>query len=534
MHHLTAAALAAIASCVTPAVAHSWVEQLTLIDAQGTFTGTPGYIRNFIPRSAPGFTDTSLVHILPPSDPLEARDVDTNNIKPTDPMCRKSQLQQAQSNGFPRLSASPGSMIALRYEENGHVTLPQNQPGKPANRGNVTVYGTTQPRPNENFLDIFKQWNEAGTGGDKRGRLLATQPFDDGRCYQKNGGAISQQRQQQYPHSSDKVTGEDLWCQNDFKLPADVPTGKPYTLYWVWDWPTQPGADPGLPQGKAEIYTSCMDIDIKTSAQRRSLNDVRAIAGQDFSNMAISSYMSSMTQPAASSAPAQPAQPVASSAPAPAQPAQPAASSPVAGGSVQEKDVVTTATSKPAQATATVSQTMDLLSAEAIVFSAVGAQLVSQIAAEAIGNIAVATKTVTQTQLVAATASAQSSAVSGPAQENPAAQKPVAQSPAAQGSAVPTASTSPSNANTAATSSSAVPSMPPTSLNIKPPMMSPTSAGAPISATPVFSGLPTFSGTATPVALNQTSAATGTAGKGSCSAGSCRKIKRSRIFGVKQ
>ena len=50
----------------------------------------------------------------------------------------------------------------------------------------------------------------------------------------------------------------------DVALPTDAPQGKPYTLYWVWNWPTAPGT-PGVPNGKEEIYTSCMDIDITGS-----------------------------------------------------------------------------------------------------------------------------------------------------------------------------------------------------------------------------------------------------------------------------
>jgi hypothetical protein len=56
--------------------------------------------------------------------------------------------------------------------------------------------------------------------------------------------------------------GADLWCQQDIALPQDAPVGKPFTLYWVWDWPTAPNVDPALPDGKEEIYTTCIDIDI--------------------------------------------------------------------------------------------------------------------------------------------------------------------------------------------------------------------------------------------------------------------------------
>lgn len=333
-----ASALALLALLTTPAIAHSWVEQLMVINPSGSFSGQPGYARNNTLRTAPGFTDLLMVHILPgqgqPS--IEQRDApspnDVQNVQPTEPMCKKTQQAQFQSAGSPRLKAAPGDMVALRYEENGHVTLPANQPGKPANRGNVYIYGTTQPKSDDTFLNIFGVWNADGSGGDKRGKLLATQPFDDGQCYQVNGGTISASRQKEYPHPASQVGGTDLWCQNDIKIPADAPSGKPYTLYWVWDWPTLPKVDPSLPNGKAEIYTTCMDVDITGSKATRDLEDRQAPAsgsGSGISNSAIPAYVKQLNAAPAASAPASPANlavaPVASS---PA--AAPVASSPAA------------------------------------------------------------------------------------------------------------------------------------------------------------------------------------------------------------
>ncbi|KAK4690511.1 hypothetical protein P7C71_g6295, partial [Lecanoromycetidae sp. Uapishka_2] len=187
------------------------------------------------------------------------------DIKATDPMCKATQNTQTQSPGSPRLQAAPGDIVALQYQENGHVTLPGNQLGKQPNRGNLYVYGTTQPKFPDPFLGIFQQWNQAGTGGDKRGKLLATGNYDDQQCYQVNGGNISTARQAQFPKAADPLMGTNLWCQIAVPIPTDAPSGKPYTLYWVWDWPTEPGVDPGLPKGKAEIYTTCMDVDITGS-----------------------------------------------------------------------------------------------------------------------------------------------------------------------------------------------------------------------------------------------------------------------------
>lgn len=96
------------------------------------------------------------------------------------------------------------------------------------------MYGTTQSSSNDRFLDIFNKWNAEGSGGNKKGKLLASFNFDDTQCHQTNSGAISTQRQKQFPHKADQLMGADLWCQNDLKLPQDAPAGKPYTLYWVW------------------------------------------------------------------------------------------------------------------------------------------------------------------------------------------------------------------------------------------------------------------------------------------------------------
>ncbi|KAF7588912.1 hypothetical protein BBP40_005027 [Aspergillus hancockii] len=233
--------------------AHSWVEQLTVIAPNGTFVGSPGYPRGYVSRSAPDFQDSKMMYRLPQP-----------RISPSDNLCKETQRKQVQSDGSPRLQASAGAAISLRYQENGHVTLPQNTLGKPPNRGTVYVYGTADPKEDEKFLDVHNVWNKEGTGGDKRGILLSIQNYDDGRCYQVNDGEISKTRQAQFPHAREDPMGADLWCQNDIRLPSNTPPGKPYALYWVWDWPTEPG--PTAPQGLSEIYTSCMDVDMLASS----------------------------------------------------------------------------------------------------------------------------------------------------------------------------------------------------------------------------------------------------------------------------
>ena len=293
MHSRTsvAAALAAVACLISCGSAHSWVEQLSVIAPNGTFTGAPGFARGNALRQGNTAVDKAMVYLLPP----DGRDA-SQGILPSDTMCFPDHQQQAkQTDGSPRLQAAPGDLVALRYQENGHVTLPENQPGKPANRGTIYVYGTTQSSPNDKFVDIFGKWNADGTGGNKRGKLLGTYNFDDGRCYQINGGPISAARQKQFPHTANQLMGADLWCQNDVPLPQDAPTGKPYTLYWAWSWPTAAGT-PGVPNGKTEIYTSCLDIDI-TGGQGATKNAaVQFAQGQPIDEAAVPEQLSAIAK----------------------------------------------------------------------------------------------------------------------------------------------------------------------------------------------------------------------------------------------
>ena len=278
---LVAAALFASAS------AHSWIEELSVIANNGTMVGAPGYPRGFVKRAAGVDPDKGMVNLIPPNGRPTG-----NKILDSDPICMPSQQHQTQTDGSPMLNAAPGDMVMLRYQENGHVTLPQNQPGKPQNRGTVYIYGTSNPSPGDKLLSIHKVWNPEGTGGDKRGKLLATEPFDDGQCYQLNGGQISTQRQAQFKHPGDVIMGQDLWCQNNFKIPTDASTGKPYTVYWVWDWPTAKGT-PGQPQGLNEIYTTCSDIKL-TGAQTSGKSQggaAKFLAGQNLNFAGIPSYV---------------------------------------------------------------------------------------------------------------------------------------------------------------------------------------------------------------------------------------------------
>ncbi|KAL8673044.1 MAG: hypothetical protein Q9168_002506 [Polycauliona sp. 1 TL-2023] len=350
------------ASLLTSVTAHSWIEELDVIAQNGTFVGAPGYPRAFAKRAAGVDPDKAMVHLLPPNGRPTG-----NKILDSDPMCMQSQQQPKQSDGSPMLNAAAGDMVALRYQENGHVTLPQNQPGKPPNRGTIYIYGTTDPKPDEKFLSVHKVWNADGTGGDKRGKLLTTQPFDDGQCYQMNGGQISAQRQGEFKHKADQLMGQDNWCQNDFKIPKDAPSGKPYTVYWVWDWDTAPGT-PGQPQGIIEKYTTCMDISVSqgqgmSQSKAADSGAAKFAVGQDINSAAIPNYVQKLNAGDSIYEPGSgPSGPAAAGSSAPSQPSsKPAAAPAPASGMAQssapaaaQQTVTVTAQAPPAEKTVTV------------------------------------------------------------------------------------------------------------------------------------------------------------------------------------
>lgn len=535
MHPSTAAALAALALLVTPAIAHSWVEELDVIDPKsGTFTGTPGYCRNNTKRTAPGFSDPLMVHILPTQGQPEIEQRDTNpatditGVNHNDPMCKHSQQTAYQADGSPRLQAAPGALVSLRYAENGHVTLPNNQPGKPPNRGTVYVYGTTQPKSPELFLDVFGQWNADGTGGDGRGRLLVTQPYDDGRCYQVNGANISTSRQAQYPHTPDKLTGSDLFCQNNIALPTDIPTGKPYTIYWVWDWPTEPNVDPNLPKGKAELYTTCMDVDIVAKpASKRRIKARQApspSASTNLNQAAIPQYVSSLT----------------------ASPA-PAGASPVVSAQASSPSPNTTPTTPAAQAAGSNSMTSAGLAA--YIETAVSAAIAGQIPKAPITVTVDIVGAGAPSPMTAGTVVPVTQAAAAPAAPSAAA---VNNAPAANQAPAPTPSTS-------TPAQSSAPSMSPKSLDINAPILS---ASASTSSAPAFSGTaspivaspvvaspvvaspvvaspivasPAPAGSASGASQNGTAVAAGGGGKSKrqCGAKTCKSKRQSKIFGNK-
>ena len=63
-----AIALAAAISILSTASAHSWVEQLSVISPNGSFSGAPGYVRGNVLRQGSTDIDKNMVYLQPPGE----------------------------------------------------------------------------------------------------------------------------------------------------------------------------------------------------------------------------------------------------------------------------------------------------------------------------------------------------------------------------------------------------------------------------------------------------------------------------------
>jgi hypothetical protein len=282
-----------VAVLAAVAQAHTWIEQLRNINDGGHYVGEYGYPRGMYSKSDPGYEGFKMNFEIPAYQGKVFIQEDTV-------LCHPSQTQQKQTQDkYPRLKAVPGGFIALRYMENGHVTKPENQKGKPKAAGTVFVYGTTQPNEDERIADVLR-WTADGKGGDSRGVLLTTNNFDDGRCYEINNSPLHQERKKATPNYALGQAEEGpgtfpLFCETNVQLPSTASTGKPYTFYWVWQWTTAPGGiDPSYPNGKDEYYSTCIDVDV-TSANLALATDTEpkfALAQQDAMSIAVHGFAS--------------------------------------------------------------------------------------------------------------------------------------------------------------------------------------------------------------------------------------------------
>jgi hypothetical protein len=283
--------LAAALLLAKNALSHTWNEQFRVIDEAGNYTGNYGYPRGYVSRTDPAFNGDAMNYLLPPLSSGRTR------INSDDLLCHPNQRAQAQSSdAYPRLKTAPGSFVAMRYLENGHVSFPHNQIGKPPMGGTVFVFGTTKPKSDEKITDVL-EWTRDGTGGDQRGKLLTAQTFDDGRCHQNTGASpIAISRMSEFPDYMGTNQVE-LWCETDLQLPSDLQTGT-YSIYWVWQWPTAPNMDPNLPNGKDEYYTTCSDFDIVSHRKHLGKTAKFQLLQQDPMPSAVSNYhaRSALTQ----------------------------------------------------------------------------------------------------------------------------------------------------------------------------------------------------------------------------------------------
>lgn len=220
---LLAAALLAMARL---SAGHSWPEEVRRIAPNGTLVGPVGYSRAL----GNGDNQYQLIHKL-----------DSALLF----IPEKAKLtEKSYSDARPMAKAAPGDWVAIQYNENGHVSLPESPKIdriSPVNRGTIYLYGTTNNNLDKvRFADVHLKWTADGTGGDKKGRLLATRHYDDGQCREPvasdtgDPGGIKAFRQANFPLST---RGDRLFCQSDIKLPDNLKIGDVYTVIWVWDWP---------------------------------------------------------------------------------------------------------------------------------------------------------------------------------------------------------------------------------------------------------------------------------------------------------
>lgn len=260
------AALVLLAAAPT-ANAHTWVEWIYKINSTGAFQGDPGYPIGYRARAQDVSDDQHQTKIL---------DTSTNPA-----ICKP--LSSSDTTQYPYLKAGAGDYVALQYQENGHVSQPDLTP-RPYRGGNVYVYGTMEHQDSDGINDVLNSWTVDGTGGNKKGKLIASHYFDDGQCFQDApGNPIVDERSAKYGVS-------ELYCQTDLQLPADLPSEGKYTLMWVWNWPRIIDDNTNV----TEIYTSCAQIDLEASDGGESVKGLPSVKfnpGPVMSSAAIQSQL---------------------------------------------------------------------------------------------------------------------------------------------------------------------------------------------------------------------------------------------------
>lgn len=256
--------------------AHTWVEMIRRISSTGAYVGDIGYPMGHANRTDSGFSDSAVQ--------IKIDDVTSNP-----PACGTIGVKGYTNSEYPPLTASPGEFLALQYAENGHVSFPDQTP-RGYLGGNVMIYGTDEDISDIGINDVLYQWNAEGTGGNQKGKLLASHFFDDGQCFENpNASPIRAQRAAKYPG----VTN--LLCQGTVQLPSNLSTSGSTNLMWIWDW----GQNPNIAgKNTTEIYTSCMTINLQANTDDAATS-VKAFAfnkNVDVSDGAIQSQIQTLIE----------------------------------------------------------------------------------------------------------------------------------------------------------------------------------------------------------------------------------------------
>ncbi|KAK5165698.1 uncharacterized protein LTR77_008621 [Saxophila tyrrhenica] len=287
---------ALFATVAPPTNAHTWIEEYQVIGPDGSYIGDRGFSRGYVARTDPTFEgDANSLWLLPQAESVMSDGSVRLRVNASDSLCHPNQRTSNYTDQrYPKLKAAPGSFVAMKYLENGHVTLPWTLKGKPEEGGTVYVFGTTKPINDEKIVNVMK-WNKEGTGGDGRGWLLAAQNYDDGRCHQINDCTLSVGRQAVFPNMiPDQNATAEQWCESDVQIPKNVKPGT-LTTYWIWQWPTLPEEDCIYPEGKDEYYTTCADFEIEgDSPGEVKIADEAAtntLLQENFQTKAVETYM---------------------------------------------------------------------------------------------------------------------------------------------------------------------------------------------------------------------------------------------------
>ncbi|KAK6442196.1 hypothetical protein LTR95_001571 [Oleoguttula sp. CCFEE 5521] len=284
--------IALSALLASPTLAHTWLEEMQVIGPNGSYIGDLGYSRGYMARTDPGFNGYSTKWQLP------SPDTDIGRIRIDESMfaCHPAQRTANYTEAYPQLNVAPGSYVAMKYLENGHVTQPWIPAGKPDQSGTVWVFGTYNPSPEEKLTDVLA-WTSDSTGGNKKGWLMAAQAYDDGRCHQLNQAPISINRQISFPN---RIPGQptsqiEQWCETDLYIPDDARVGSTLTTYWVWSWDTGMRTE-GAFCGKDEYYTTCSDFQVIDGGDNLSkiaaMPMIHTLGQQDPQTQAVQDYKS--------------------------------------------------------------------------------------------------------------------------------------------------------------------------------------------------------------------------------------------------